>query len=199
MKNFKWGTKSFDESPIYVVLFVSRKKDNTHIENFVERRESFITHHAWDSEYLQNKFNEFVNRGKNTELSRMYFSVNERDPNKIYKELLHFLIDNPDFNLCSISPKLAGIAATKECALSKRWMFDFDNPDINLANEFINDISKLIDIPLKTTIYPTPHGFAIVTERGFDCRSLLEKYNYVTLKRDDLLCVKWSSKNAEKN
>ena len=194
MKNFKWGTISFDESPVYVVLLVSRKKDNSHIENFVERRESFITHKEWNSEYLQTKFQEFVNRGAEGELSRMYYSVNERNGKKIYQELLHFLIDNPDFNLCSIAPKLAGIAAAKECALSKRWMFDFDANDENLVKEFLHDISKTIDKPMKIDVHKTPHGYAIVTERGFDCRSLLEKYTFVTLKRDDLLCVNWKTK-----
>ena len=124
----------------------------------------------------------------------MYISVNERKGETIYKELLHFLIDNPDFNLCSIQPKLAGIAAQKECVLTKRWMFDFDSEDEHLLNSFLTDISKLIDEPMATEIHKTPHGYAIITERGFDCRGLLEKYPDVGLKRDDLLCAKWITK-----
>lgn len=33
----------FDNDEIYVVLFVSRNKDNKHLENFKERRMSFVT------------------------------------------------------------------------------------------------------------------------------------------------------------
>ena len=192
MKNFKWSVISFDERPIYVVLFVSRKKDNLSIENFEERRESFITHSKWNDDYLLIRFKEFVQRGKLGELSRMYISINERNSKAIYQKLLHFLIDNPDFNLCSIAPKLAGIAAQKDCALSKKWMFDFDNEDKSLLDKFIEDIKNYTkENPIEIKTYITPHGYAVITERGFDCRGLLEKYPFVGLKRDDLLCVRW--------
>ena len=194
MKNFKWGTTSFDNSPIHVVLFVSRNKDNTDVENFVQRRMSFITHEDINSESLQAKFEDFVNHGVSGELSRMYYSVNERNGKKIYKELLHFLIDNPDFNLCDIQPKLAGIAAKHENALTKHWMFDFDLNCRIGAKEFCNKV-KEIDKSINVTAHHTPHGYAIITDKGFDCRDLLEKYKkYVTLKRDDLLCTKWEKK-----
>ena len=129
MKNFLWGTESFNDSPIHVVLFVSRNKDNKDIEGFKERRQSFITHEPIDSSKLEVKFASFAAEGVAGETSRMYYSVNARDGKKIYQQLLHFLIDNPDFNLCSIQPKLAGIAAQKECALTKHWMFDLDTDD----------------------------------------------------------------------
>lgn len=77
------------------------------------------------------------------EMSRLYFSINERDESKIHKSLLHFLIDNPEFNLCSIKPKMAGIAAEKHNAKTKRLMFDFDIDDYSLAEEFCND-SKML-------------------------------------------------------
>lgn len=191
MKNFKWGTESFNNEPIYVVLFVSRNKDNKHIKNFKERRQSFITHEPINSKELKKKFEDFVAHGEIQELSRMYYSVNERDGIKIYQALLHFLIDNPDFNLCSIQPKLAGIAAQKECAKTKHWMFDFDIEDSKKVFEFIEDI-KAIDDTIICDTYTTPHGWAIITDRGFDTRTLLTKWNKdVTLKRDDLLCVNW--------
>ena len=191
MKNFKWSVVSFDSSPIYVILFVSRKKDNKHIENFVERREAFITHYKWNEQPLINKFEDFIKRGQKSEFSRMYISINERNGEKIYKELLHFLIDNPDFNLCSISAKLAGIAAQKECALSKKWMFDFDFEDPGMLHDFIEDIKKYAgeDIEIKT--HQTPHGYAIITEHGFDTRELVKKWPEVGIKRDDLLCINW--------
>ena len=195
MKNFKWDTTSFNDSPIHVVLFVSRKKDNTCFEDFVERRMSFITHDALDSESLQRKFSDFVNAGQPGEMSRLYYSVNERDGEKIYKTLLHFLIDNPEFNLCSIGSKLAGIAATKECAKTKRWMFDFDIDNENKVKEFCEDITN-IDNEIEVILLKTPHGYAVITSRGFDCRTLTEKWKDedITLKRDDLLCACWAKK-----
>ena len=193
MKNTLWGTISYDNSPIFIILFISRKKDNEDIENFIERRESFISHENETSSSLQSKFLQFVNKGVKGEVSRMYISVNERDSKKIYKNLLHFLIDNPDFNLCSMQPKLAGIAANKECARTKHWMFDFDNEDDKLLMKFIEDIHE-IDPTIKTTVFRTPHGYSVIADRGFDCRKLLEEYNYVTLKRDDLVCIRWEKK-----
>ena len=193
MKNFKWGVTSFNEKPIYVVLFVSRNKDNKDIPNFVERRESFITHKTVESWELREDFRAFVNKGVYGELSRIYISVNERNGKKIYTELLHFLIDNPDFNLCDIQPKLAGIAAKKENALTHKWMFDFDNNDRDLADKFFDDIMEK-EPEMDIEMYPTPHGFAIITSHGFDCRELLAKYPFASLKRDDLLCCDWAKK-----
>ena len=43
-------------------------------------------------------------------------------------------------------------------------------------------------------VYKTPNGYAVVVERGFDSRDLLSKYPFVELKRDDMLCVKWTEK-----
>lgn len=214
MKNFAWGTESFNDKPIYVVLFVARNKDNSHIEGFSERyrRVSFITHEEWNSESLKTKFKHFVEDGKPGEFCRMYYSVNERDSVKIHKALLHFIIEEPNFNLCSIAPKLAGIAAQKECAKSKHWMFDFDIDDIEKAKEFCAEVEAIKsrnkdDKPVKTEIRKTPHGYAIITDRGFDLRELnTDKWGNVasehndkgvTLKRDDLLCVAWATNTKE--
>ena len=204
MKNKKWGTISYDKSPMYVVLFVSRLKDNKDkFKDFKERRTSFITTDPMDSEYLQIKFKHFVEDGQPGEFCRMYYSVNERDSQTVYKKLIHFLIDEPEFNLCAMPSKLAGIAADKDCAKSKHWMFDFDYDDEALAKEFCEDI-KAIDPTVITTIHKTPHGYAIITDRGFDYRTLIKspdpkkqdktttpKWVDVDLKKDDLLCIKW--------
>lgn len=190
MKNFKWGTESFNSKPIYVVLFVSRNKDNKDVPDFKKRRMSFITHKSIDE--LGHDFISFVNMGRKGEMSRMYYSVNERDGEKIYKELMHFLFDNPEFNLCSMGSKLAGIAAKKECAKTKKFMFDFDDSDADNLSLFLEDLEHYYGLDYR--VYQTPHGFAIVTEHGFDTRELLEKWKDVDLKRDDLLCVNWSKK-----
>ena len=191
MKNYAWGTESFNAEPIYVVLFVSRKKDNTNIPNFKERRKSFITH--LDKNKLKRDFQSFVDQGVPGEFCRLYISVNARDGVKIHKELLHFLIDNPDFNLCSLESKIAGIAAQKECAKEKRWMFDFDLANHIKMHEFYNDIMS-IDNTIQIEVCCTPHGFALITNKGFDTRALMEKWGeFVTLKRDDLLCLSWTT------
>ena len=196
MKNNKWSVESFSSKPIHVVLFVSRKKDNKEKfgEDFKERRKSFITNKT--PEELESAFFSFVAEGREGELSRFYYSVNARDPIKIHRQLLHFLIDNPDFNLCSIDPKLAGIAAQKDCALEKKWMFDFDINDITKVEEFEDDLeNELIKYYCSSktiTRYRTPHGFAFVIDGHFDTRELMSKWGKdVTLKRDDLLCVEW--------
>ena len=195
MKNFKWGTESFNDKPIHVVLFVSRNKDNKNLSNFKERRRSFITHKT--IEELEEDFSAFVGEGVIGEFCRMYYSVNERDGDKIYKELMHFLFDNPDFNLCSLGSKLAGIAAKKECAKTKRWMFDFDSTNLDDLHAFIQDLRKYYNSEEYET-HSTPHGFAIITEHGFDTRELLTKWkDVVTLKRDDLFCADWMVEGEE--
>lgn len=195
MKNNKWSVRSEDDRDMNVVLFISRNKDNKDIKDFKERRKSFTTKEPVDSEKLKALFNDFVNRGETGEVCRMYFSVNSRDEDKIYKDLLHFLIDTPDFNLCSIDSKIAGIAAVNSNAKTKRWMFDFDIDDKDEVNKFVDDI-KNIDSEVETTVHKTPHGYAVITNRGFDTRELMKIWSDkdITLKRDDLLCVYWTSK-----
>ena len=189
MKNNKWSVESFSKKPVYVVLFVSRHKDNRGLIDFKERRKSFIT--TKTPEELMPEFDYFVSQGEFGEFSRMYYSVNARDSQKIYTHLVHFLFDNPDFNLCSIASKLAGIAAKKECALEKKWLFDFDIDDKCIVIGFIEDIVKFSNLTqqdIKT--YKTPNGYAVVVEHGFDTRELMEIWGEeVTLKRDDLLFI----------
>lgn len=197
MKNNKWSVESFSDKPIHVVLFCSRNKDNKHLPDFKERRKSFITHKTPDE--LDSEFWHFVSEGQPGEMCRFYYSVNARDPQKIHTELMHFLFDNPDFNLCSIMPKLAGIAAKKECALEKKWMFDFDSTEITQLRNFLYDLHHY-SFGVNRKVHTTPHGYAIVVEHGFDTRALMEYWgNVTTLKRDDLLCVNWgvSAKRLE--
>lgn len=71
----------FDNDEIYVVLFVSRNKDNKHLENFKERRMSFVTHDK-NSPELTARFEHFVRNGQYNEFSRAYISVNPRSSKK---------------------------------------------------------------------------------------------------------------------
>jgi len=187
-KNKKWGIELTTEKPIYVVLFVSRNKDNPDVNNFKQRRNSFITTRT--PEELMPEFETFVKKGVPREASRFYYSVNRRDPREIVRQLTHFLIDNPEMNPVTIDAKLAGIAATKECALEKKWMFDFDSTDPDMLVEFINDI-KNIDNTLEIEINQTPNGYHVIVNHGFDIRTISEKYKGIAeVKKDDLKLVK---------
>lgn len=192
MKNRKWAIKTKDANPMHVVLFVSRNKDNKNVPNYTERRMSFVTKNSIDDEYLSSKFKIFAEQGVPGETSRMYYSVNSRNEQLVYEELLHFLISNKDFNLCAMQSKLAGLAAKKENALSKKWMFDFD---INSESELLKFCKDITDIDPNVNIetHKTPNGYAVITSRGFDTRELFKKWNTddVSLKRDDMLCYKW--------
>lgn len=196
-KNFCWGCQrtSEERKSYHVVLFVSRNKDNHDIIGFKERRKAMFCEKNLDRIY--RKFNAFVNDGVAGEMSRLYISVNARDEKKVQKALIHELIDAEDFNFTAIEGVVAGIAARKENATEHKWMFDFDNEDVGLVNEFIKDIyDSCADIEVKH--YVTPHGYAIVVDKGFDTRQLMEKWkDIVSLKRDDLLCYDYRLKVEE--
>ena len=102
----KWnrGEAVTDPStPVYVVLFVSRNKDNQHLENFHERRNAFVT--TQTVEQLQNKFQAFVQSGQIGEMSRMYMSVNPRDNAKTQKALMHQLLDE-QYNMATLPQRV---------------------------------------------------------------------------------------------
>lgn len=181
-------------SKLNVVIFVSRNKDNRNIPGFKERHMSFVTTKPMNHESLQNLFIDFVNNGVAGETSRFYHSINHRDNDKIVKELMKYLIDNPETNVALLESKIASIAAHKENAKTKRWLFDFDIDDDEVANNFVNDIMSY-DPLIKVEKYKTPNGYAIITSHGFDTRGLLEKWpENVTLKRDSMICYNWYTK-----
>ena len=158
---------------------------------FVERRKSFITTKHYDDPTLISDFYNFVSNGVDNEICRMYYSLNARRKEVVYKQLLHFLIDDPNFNLCALQSKIASIAAKHECAKTKHWFFDFDINDMNIVEEFINDIHN-IDSGVTVTYRHTPNGYAIISDRGFDTRELFNKWTEnVSLKKDDLICAHW--------
>ena len=91
-------------------------------------------------------------------------------------------------------------------------MFDFDEKNEDLANNFINDIEHIVTsgkinsnivlpaykgIQINIEKYKTPNGFAIIVEHGFDTRELMEKWkDYdVTLKKDALLFLDMKEKS----
>ena len=207
----KWNRDEVDsntETPINVVLFISRNKDNKDIENFKERRNAFVTTRDKHDFRLIEDFNAFVRKGQPNEMCRMYFSVNPRSNEKTQKALLHQLIDE-QYNMATMPQRIAAIAAKKENAADSKhlkWLFDFDpvegeNLD-DLVNAFVDDINHYHNStrtknnekrpPINIDGYKTPNGYAIIVDQRFDTRELLQKWTNVELKRDDLLCAKWA-------
>ena len=72
----KWDKSDRIETgnDLRVVLFISRNKDNSHVEGFKERKKAFVA--RFDGmiipDWLEEEFNEFVKRGQPSEFSRMY-------------------------------------------------------------------------------------------------------------------------------
>lgn len=191
--HFKWNTNNADKSkPYVVVLMISRNKDNKNVEGFKERKWSYLT--TRDMDKIERKFKYFVNEGVKGEMSRLYISLNTREPKLIKNELLHMLIDKDDFVWDYIEPTIASIAARKEFAAEKQWFFDFDSNIFSEVQEFIKDVkyySGQNDVSLKAS----PNGYAVIVKKGFDTRELLAKWGEkATLKRDDLIIVEWSKK-----
>lgn len=167
---------------VYCIQFSSRNKDNKDVEGFKPRQEFFL--YAWNSDAydeLHEKFMNFVNRGVHGEASRLYISVNTRDLDAAKKELLCRMIKDDSFDLMSINKEIVSCAMTPGFALTKHWLFDFDN--ISDIEDFILDVGKYGGEVISYT--RTPHGYAVITERGFDTRKLAEKWAHCCeLKRD---------------
>ena len=181
------------ENKLRVVLFVSRNKDNKHLPNYTQRKKSFLSNKT--VEELEETFMNFVNKGLNGEMSRMYLSVNPRDEKSIKRELMHELFDN-NVELVKMESKLASLASKSRCATEKKWMFDFDSEDNEVLMQFISEVTSIINETPE--VHKTPNGYAVIVNKGFDPRELLSKYPFVELKRDDMLCVKWVKKQEYK-
>ena len=71
----KWNRDEVDnniDTPINVVLFVSRNKDNKDIKDFKERRNAFVTTRNHTDFRLIEDFYAFVRKGQPNEMCRMY-------------------------------------------------------------------------------------------------------------------------------
>ncbi len=184
-----------------IVLFISRNKDNKNVEGFKQRSYSFLTNKQYNSAEdgldLFKDFKNFVSKGVLGETSRWYMSINERDSNKVNNKLVHYLIDHPEMNLASIPPKSVSLAQSIECAVTKKWLFDFDSDDYKNMLEFKEDIHKIIKGDKQEIVhYETMNGYAVIVPHGFDTRDLLAKWNkeetIVEVKRDGMLLLDWN-------
>ncbi|GAB2023424.1 hypothetical protein RyT2_25000 [Pseudolactococcus yaeyamensis] len=178
-----------------VVLFVSRNKDNKNVDSFEQRKETFVSTREVGTPKMQAEFERFVQAGVAGEMSRMYVSVNRRDNSKVVRELQHYLLDNPDTPVARLTLKLASLAAQKQNAAESKWLFDYDADKADL-DKFLDDLVGCGLDKSEVQVHPTPNGAAVVVEHGFDTRHLLNKWEDVELKRDDMLLVKWETKKT---
>lgn len=193
------------DEKLYAVLFISRAKDNENVENYKERKISFL-HYLESSTAVSSildAFNRFKDAGVSGETSRMYVSLNARDPQKVQNQLIHYAIDN-ELPLTQMDGLLVSLAMSK-CAAERKWLFDFDSRDPILLAEFENELYNILqqdanacNIVFSQVVkhYPTPHGYAVVTYHGLDIRKLSPKFQEllkgkdgITLKKDDMLFV----------
>lgn len=183
-----------------VVFLVSRNKDNKHLPEFKERKETFFCR---DMEKAKERFKWFVEAGKVGETCRFYVSVNERSEERTKKDLVCRLVMDDNASLHNLETLTASLAMKAENALEHKWLFDFDCPLEEKAREFAEELTML-DKTLSPVCYPTKSGYAVVVKHGFDTRALLEKWRKnlsdmnsewgVELKRDAMLLYDFKMK-----
>ena len=171
-----------------MALFVARNKDNKHIEGFKGSSNQFL---VTDVSNVSEKFEEFVSKQLDGVLCR-YISVNNRNGSLVQKQLISYLALN-DADLSKISRKTTSIAMLPQCAVTKKWLFDFDCESEAQVLEFIQDI-KTIDNTLEVKYKKTVHGYAVITSHGFDTRELLKKWSECENKKDGMLLADWRVK-----
>lgn len=172
-----------------VVLFKSRNKDNKHIEGFKENSKQFL---VTDMSKVSEKFEQFVSKQLDGVLCRCYITINNRNGDLIQKQLISYLALN-DMDLSKIESKTVSIAMLPQCAIAKKWLFDFDYENEEQVLEFIEDI-KNIDSTLEIKYKKTIHGYAVITSHGFDTRALLVKWSECENKKDGMLLSDWKVK-----
>lgn len=176
-------------SEFHTILFKSRNKDNKHIQHFKERVQTFLSDAPIET--LNKQFDAFVEAGRPDEFCRFYRSVNARNIVKANNKLIHYLIDHPDLHPDDLHNKLVSFASQADCAVTHKWLFDYDQASLNedivqeLRDSFYSD-----DILIK----PTVSGHAIVVPNGFDSRDFLSDRDFMTLHRDGMLLENWAIK-----
>lgn len=169
-----------------LALFVSRNKDNLDLPEFEPRAYSQL----FKSELIAEKeFEEFVNKGLIGEVSRLYVNVNPISPEKVNRQLQHFLLDNLNYPPHALQNKIVSIAGKIDSKLTKNFLLDCD---VN-HSEFLEIISKVPYNPEEIDHGKTPNGYYIIC-RGFDTRYLLDNHPNVTLIRDGMRFIKQKTK-----
>lgn len=182
-------------SNLYIYLIRSRHKDNESVKGF-KPRTKYVLEYEENEHHVLEEFEDFAKKGLPGEKTRLYKSVNSRNEDKIRHNLIIRMLRDAT-KLPTLNNTMATTAMRAECRNESKWLFDFDIDDENTVSMFAKDI------PVKTSITKTPHGYAVVCEHGFDTRPLHEKWKTqidngdITLKRDDMLFM--SIRTSEKN
>ena len=195
----KWYKTEKEQTDLRVISFVSRPKDNTEVEGFINRKTSFIS--TMTDEELTPIFEAWAKQGKKNEFSRMYVSLNKRNHKTVQLSLMHYLLDNQDLNLGSLDSRIAMIAAQSEHALESKYFYDFDSNAEDLE-EFLSDLAKAYEetkqfnkkLPeeFKFSVRTTPNYYAVILEQRFKTDWVDEKWKELaTLKKDALYCAAW--------
>lgn len=195
----KWYKVEEEKTDLRVVSFVSRPKDNTEVECFINRKTSFVS--TMTDEELVPIFEAWAKQGKKNEFSRMYVSINKRNHKTVQLSLMHYLLDNQDLNLGSLDSRIAMIAAQPEHALESKYFYDFD-ADAEQLKEFLSDlatayeetkkINKKLTGEFTFSVRTTPNYYAVILEERFKTAEVEEKWKeLVTLKKDALYCAAW--------
>lgn len=195
----KWYKTEKEQTDLRVISFVSRPKDNTEVEGFVNRKTSFVS--TITDEELTPIFEAWAKQGKKNEFSRMYISLNKRNHKTVQLSLMHYLLDNQDLNLGSLDSRIAMIAAQSEHALESKYFYDFDSNAEDLE-EFLSDLAKAYEetkqfnkkLPeeFKFSVRTTPNYYAVILEQRFKTDWVDEKWKELaTLKKDALYCAAW--------
>lgn len=195
----KWYKVEKEKTDLRVISFVSRPKDNTEVEDFINRKTSFIS--TMTDEELVPIFEAWAKQGKKNEFSRMYVSLNKRNHKTVQLSLMHYLLDNQDLNLGSLDSRIAMIAAQPEHALESKYFYDFDAnaeqlkdflSDLAIAYEETKKINKKLSGEFKVSVLATPNHYAVILEERFKTSLVEEKWkDVVTLKKDALYCAAW--------
>ena len=195
----KWYKTEKEQTDLRVISFVSRPKDNTEVEGFVNRKTSFVS--TITDEELTPIFEAWAKQGKKNEFSRMYVSLNKRNHKTVQLSLMHYLLDNQDLNLGSLDSRIAMIATQSEHALESKYFYDFDSNAEDLE-EFLSDLAKAYEetkqfnkkLPeeFKFSVRTTPNYYAVILEQRFKTDWVDEKWKELaTLKKDALYCAAW--------
>lgn len=185
-----------------VAFFVSRNKDNQNVVGFKERKETLFCQDVYE---LEEKFDKFVDEGREGETSRLYVSVNDRDEDKARKALVCALVME-DVPLEKVKTKAVSLAMKPENAATKKWLFDFDCDSEEEMLAFTTALSWREGAPTTAVemVRKTKNGYAVVVAHGFDTRDFLNEWNErlrkqnpnwgVELKRDAMLLWTWATK-----
>jgi len=172
-----------EEKKLYVYIMLSRKKDNQNVTGFHERAKTMVMYQD-DEEDVYREFRDFANKGKLGEVTRLYRTVNARDEEQCRNQLIMRLLNHAP--LPDMRATLASVCQQVECKAENKWLVDFDSKNESVLEDVIDYISKFT--PCKK--HPTPNGYAIITDRGFDTREFFEMFasiSYIEIKKDALL------------